>query len=149
MKKYCRGWSRVGRGSGWGPDAATQKKKTIKKTPAGTTPPAITRPGSFMTPFGVPPLTLIYIYINTLEAGYSKKAFCSPSSWKIIVAGGSRVQVGPGRGGAEQKKIIWPAPLRHILCPIEAPPSRHPPQDGGLDSTVTTSSKRPWTFRVM
>ena len=32
----------------------TEKQKR-KTTPAGTTPPAITRPGSFMTPFGVPP----------------------------------------------------------------------------------------------
>ncbi len=31
------------------------------KTPAGTPPPAISRPGSFMTPFA--PLTLIYIPI--------------------------------------------------------------------------------------
>ena len=43
------------------PDAAAQTKhqtnNSNKKTKptAGTTPPAITRPGSFMTPFGVPP----------------------------------------------------------------------------------------------
>ena len=49
------GGSRVmGRGSGWGPDAAAQKtNQNIKETSAGTTPPAITRPRSFMTPFGV------------------------------------------------------------------------------------------------
>ena len=42
-------------------DAAEHKKNKQQnnKTLAGTTPPAITRPGSFMTPFGVPPLTLI------------------------------------------------------------------------------------------
>ena len=40
-----------------------EKTNLNKKTPPGATLPAITRPGSFMTPFGVPPLTLIYIYI--------------------------------------------------------------------------------------
>ena len=47
---------RVGRGWVAGPAGArTRRRRKKQKPPAGTTPPAITRPGSFMTPFGVPP----------------------------------------------------------------------------------------------
>ena len=70
-----RGWvaggSRKGRGSRSCLDAAAQENKKDEKqrenTPAGATPPAVTRPGNFMTPFGYP-LTLILKYnINYLN----------------------------------------------------------------------------------
>ena len=50
----------VGRGSGWGPDAAAQKKtKTTKKPRAGTTPPSHQAPREFHDAIrGPPPLTL-------------------------------------------------------------------------------------------
>ena len=64
--RWVAGGSRVGRG--WvvggsrvrlGPRRGGAEKNKKRKPPAGTTPPAITRPGSFMTPFGVPPFTLM------------------------------------------------------------------------------------------